>query len=46
MMTQLKPGDKAPDFTAQDQSGNSVQLSDLKGQKVFIYFFSKAHTSG
>ena len=45
-MTQLKPGDNAPDFTAQDQKGQPVQLKDFKGKKVFIYFFPKANTSG
>jgi peroxiredoxin Q/BCP len=45
-MTQLKPGDKAPDFTAVDQHGKSVRLADFNGRKLFIYFFPKANTSG
>jgi peroxiredoxin Q/BCP len=32
----LNEGDKAPDFTAKDQSGNTVKLSKLKGQKVVL----------
>jgi thioredoxin-dependent peroxiredoxin len=45
-MTQLKPGDNAPDFSAMDQNGKSVHLADFRGRKVFVYFFPKAHTSG
>ena len=29
-MTTLKEGDKAPDFKAEDQDGNVIQLSDYK----------------
>jgi peroxiredoxin Q/BCP len=35
----LKPGDKAPDFTLQDQDGNDVALSRLRGRKVLVYFY-------
>ncbi|MBS1689759.1 MAG: redoxin domain-containing protein, partial [Bacteroidetes bacterium] len=35
----LKPGDKAPDFTAPDQNGNMVSLHDFKGKKVALYFY-------
>src|SRR5688572_24107824 len=42
----LKIGDKAPDFQVNDQSGNPVRLSDLKGQKVVIYFYPKDMTPG
>ncbi len=45
-MPKLKPGDSAPDFTAEDQNGQRVHLSDYDGRKVFIYFFPKANTSG
>ena len=38
-MTYLKEGDKAPSFTAKDQDGNSVSLSDFKGKKVVLYFY-------
>ena len=34
----LKVGDKAPDFTLEDQSGEKVQLSKLQGKKVLISF--------
>lgn len=42
----LKPGDDAPDFTLPDQHGNSVTLSDLRGQTVVVYFYPKADTPG
>jgi peroxiredoxin Q/BCP len=42
----LKPGDKAPAFTLPDQDGKSVELSDLKGRKVLVYFYPKADTPG
>ena len=42
----LKVGDKAPDFTVNDQDGNPVKLSDLKGKKVVLYFYPKDMTSG
>lgn len=40
----LKPGDKAPDFTAPDQNGNMVSLHDFKGKKVALYFYPKDDT--
>ncbi|WP_417198533.1 thioredoxin-dependent thiol peroxidase [Bizionia sp.] len=45
-MTNLKPGDKAPDFTAKDQDGNSISLSDYKGKKLVLFFYPKASTPG
>ena len=36
----LNVGDPAPDFTTFDQTGKEVSLSDLKGQKVWLWFFS------
>ena len=42
----LKAGDKAPDFTARDQDGKNVKLSDLKGKKVVLYFYPKDMTPG
>lgn len=40
----LKPGDKAPAFTAKDQDGNTVSLKDFKGRKVLVYFYPKDDT--
>ena len=45
-MTTLVAGDKAPDFSAKDQSGNTVSLSDFKGKKVVLYFYPKDDTPG
>lgn len=32
------PGERAPDFTLPDASGDNVTLSDLQGQTVLLYF--------
>ena len=45
-MATLKPGDKAPDFTAKDQNGKTVSLSDFKGKNVILYFYPKDDTPG
>jgi thioredoxin-dependent peroxiredoxin len=42
----LKEGDKAPDFTAKNQDGETVKLKDLKGERVVIYFYPKDDTPG
>ena len=42
----LKEGDKAPDFTAKDDKGNSVSLKDFRGKKIVLYFYPKDNTSG
>lgn len=46
MSTRLEVGAKAPAFTALDQNGNSVSLSDFAGQKVILYFYPAAMTPG
>jgi peroxiredoxin Q/BCP len=45
-MSLLQIGDKAPDFTANDQQGNAVTLSGFKGKKVILYFYPKDDTPG
>ena len=45
-MTTLEAGDKTPDFKAEDQDGNEVQLSDFKGKKLVLFFYPKASTPG
>ena len=45
-MTHLKVGDKAPNFEAQDQDGNTIKLSDYKGKKLVVFFYPKANTPG
>lgn len=42
----LKIGDMAPDFGLVSDQGQQVTLSDFRGQKVILYFYSKAGTSG
>lgn len=42
----LEVGQKAPDFTLQDQDGKSVSLSDFLGKKVILYFYPKDDTPG
>lgn len=42
----LKPGDQAPDFVVNDQDGNPVRLSDLRGKKVIVYFYPRDMTPG
>jgi peroxiredoxin Q/BCP len=42
----LSPGDKAPAISLPDQSGNTVDLKDLKGRKVLVFFYPKADTPG
>lgn len=39
MAVTLKTGDKAPGFKVPDQDGNIIQLSDLKGKKLVIFFY-------
>ena len=40
----ISEGDTAPDFELQDQDGNPVRLSDLRGSPVVLYFYPKADT--
>lgn len=40
----LQVGDPAPAFSVKDQDGNQVKLSDLKGDKVVLYFYPKDNT--
>jgi len=41
-MVTLKEGDKAPSFTGKDQDGKKISLSDYKGKKLVLYFYSEA----
>lgn len=42
----LEIGTAAPAFTLPDQNGEMRSLSDYKGQKVILYFYSKDMTAG
>lgn len=45
-MPQLTTGQTAPDFTLPTADGGSLTLSDLRGQKVVVYFYPAAGTPG
>jgi peroxiredoxin Q/BCP len=42
----LKPGDKAPDFSLQGTDGKTYKLADLAGKTVVVAWFPKAFTGG
>lgn len=42
----LKPGDKAPELSGNDESGNIVSLKDYKGRKLILFFYPKDDTEG
>jgi len=45
--TQLKVGDRAPDFELTDTEGQAVRLSDFRGKKnVVLAFYVLAFTGG
>jgi thioredoxin-dependent peroxiredoxin len=45
-MADLKKGQKAPDFTLMNDTGQKVKLSDYKGKTVVLYFYPKDDTPG
>jgi len=42
----IEPGSPAPDFTLDNQDGESVSLSDYRGHWVVLYFYPRADTPG
>jgi len=46
MAKDLGVGDKAPDLSLPDQSGERVSLKDFKGKQVVLYFYPKDDTPG
>ena len=42
----IDAGGPAPDFSLNDQDGGPVDLSDLRGRWVLVYFYPKADTPG
>ncbi|MGN0205582.1 MAG: peroxiredoxin [Coprococcus sp.] len=42
----LQEGTMAPEFTLEDQDGKKISLSDFRGKKVVVYFYSKDNTAG
>ncbi len=45
-MTTLQKGDKAPNFNALDQDGNTHTLHQYEGKKLVVFFYPKASTPG
>jgi thioredoxin-dependent peroxiredoxin len=45
-MARLQEGDPAPDFTLEADDGSTVTLSELRGRRVALYFYSKDATPG
>lgn len=42
----MNVGDSAPDFSVQDDRGNTVSLNSLLGHIVVLWFYPKADTPG
>jgi len=42
----LNVGDRAPDFTSQDQNGDPVSLQDYSDRWLVLYFYPKDNTPG
>jgi thioredoxin-dependent peroxiredoxin len=42
----LKPGDIAPDFAVKDHTGKLIELKQLRGKRVVLWFYPKADTPG
>ena len=45
-MTELKAGDKAPNFSAKDEQGRTISLEEKKKKKLVVFFYPKASTPG
>jgi len=45
-MTQLVEGLAAPDFSGNNQNGEKITLSGLRGKKLILYFYPKDNTPG
>jgi thioredoxin-dependent peroxiredoxin len=42
----VEPGETAPDFSLENQEGEEVTLSGLRGKRVVLYFYPRASTPG
>jgi len=45
-MNMLKVGDKIPNVTVNDESGNPIDLTSFMGRKLVVFFYPKANTPG
>ena len=43
---EVKPGDKAPDFSLPGSDGRTYRLKELAGRPIVIAWFPKAFTAG
>jgi len=43
-MSKLNVGDKAPNFTSQNENGEAVSLADFEGKKLILFFYPKDNT--
>ena len=46
IMSEIKEGDKAPNFKGVDQNGNNIESNDFKDKKLILYFYPKDDTPG
>ena len=42
----LKVGAKAPSFRLKSDEGTDLSLTDFRGQRLLLFFYPKASTSG
>ena len=42
----LEVGDKAPNFTLENQDGTKISLDQFLGQKILLWFYPKSSTPG
>lgn len=45
-MSKVQVGKKVPDFKVESSSGETFQLSKMKGKKIVLYFYPKDSTPG
>lgn len=45
-MSEVSPGDKAPDFSMPADGGRTVSLSDFQGKALVLYFYPRDDTPG
>ncbi|MCY7330379.1 MAG: thioredoxin-dependent thiol peroxidase, partial [Saprospiraceae bacterium] len=45
-MSELKEGDVAPEFSAVNEKGETIRLTDYRGKKLVLYFYPKDDTPG
>lgn len=43
-MTNLQPGDKAPNFSGVNENGEKITLKDYKGKKLILFFYPRDNT--